>query len=49
MTRKGGTVTCKNCGLKGHNKRSCKKRQRTDGDEGPSADGNGDGQEDNPV
>lgn len=24
LTRNGGTVTCKNCGKKGHNKKSCK-------------------------
>ena len=24
LTRKGGTVTCDNCGVQGHNKRSCK-------------------------
>ncbi|XP_021991468.1 uncharacterized protein LOC110888244 [Helianthus annuus] len=37
LTRKGGTVTCKKCNVKGHNSRSCKEPKKGKATEGGSA------------
>ena len=43
LSRKGGTVTCAHCNIKGHNKRSCKKRrtEATDGEGAGAGEGGG--------
>ncbi|XP_021994149.1 uncharacterized protein LOC110890805 [Helianthus annuus] len=37
LTRKGGTITCKKCNVKGHNSRSCKEPKKGKATEGGSA------------